>query len=163
MPDLAKNIVLNLTNFSLCCSYIAIATNPVAAGEPIIDSKCRYHQRTPETFRKIPPQNRATIYFTSGFQANKQKYFLQVLKLPNATGVFCLFSSNYQKNRKITKVQLIQDKQIEKVEKLSDQAATYIITVKGDKNENIFRAFYKLNLSNPHQPKLTPLIKIYKS
>ncbi|MBC1255536.1 hypothetical protein, partial [Trichormus variabilis] len=108
-------------------------------------------------------QSRATIYFTSGFNANKQKYFLQVLKLPNSTGIFCLFNTNSQKTKKITETQMIQNKQIEKVEKLSDQAATYIVTVKGNKDENIFRAFYKLNLSNPYRPKITPIIKIYKS
>ncbi|MBD2252120.1 hypothetical protein [Nostoc parmelioides] len=157
------NIVLNLTIIGLFFSYVATFTNPVIAGEAIIDKNCRYHRRTPQNMQKIPPQSRATIYFTSRFNANKEKYFLQVLKLPNSTGVFCLFSTNSQKTKKITETQLIQNKQIENVEKLSDQAATYIITVKGNKHENIFRAFYKLNLSNPYHPKMTPIIRIYKS
>ncbi|BAB74745.1 hypothetical protein ACN23B_15280 [Anabaena sp. FACHB-709] len=157
------NIVLNLTIIGLFSSYIAIFTNPVIASEAIIDKNCRYHRRTPQNIQKIPPKSRATVYFTSGFNANKQKYFLQVLKLPNSTGIFCLFSTNSQKAKKIPETQLIQNKQIEKVEKLSEQAATYIVTVKGNKNENIFRAFYKLNLSNPYRPEMTPIIKIYKS
>ncbi|ABA20490.1 conserved hypothetical protein [Trichormus variabilis ATCC 29413] len=163
MLKLSSNIVLNLTIIGLFSSYIAIFTTPVIAGEAIIDRNCRYHRRTPQNIQKIPLQSRATIYFTSGFNANKQKYFLQVLKLPNSTGIFCLFNTNSQKTKKITETQMIQNKQIEKVEKLSDQAATYIVTVKGNKDENIFRAFYKLNLSNPYRPKITPIIKIYKS
>jgi hypothetical protein len=131
------------------------------AGEPILDRNCRYHERTRENFKKIPPENRATIYFTSGFNVGKQQYFLQVLKLPNSTSVFCLVNPNTKTNQKISKLQLIQDKKIEKIEKFPDKPATYIVRAEGDKNENVFRVIYKLNLSNPYEPKLSPLIKIY--
>ncbi|BAT52388.1 hypothetical protein NOS3756_13230 [Nostoc sp. NIES-3756] len=161
MYKLSKNSVSALTIFSLYCSNLAIFTNPVMAGEPILDRNCRHHARTPENFKKFPPQNRATIYFTSGFNAGKQKYFLQVLKFPNSTSVFCLINPKTKTNQKINKIQLIQDKKIEKIEKFPDKQATYIVRAEGDKNENVFRVIYKLNLSNPYEPKLSPLIKIY--
>jgi hypothetical protein len=154
-------IYLSLTGLSLLTGSMAMLSKPVTAGEPIIDNNCQYHNRTQEVFRKIPPQNRGTIFLTSGFEVNNQKYFLQVYKFPNSTGMFCLVKPN-SLPLKLKQAQFIQDKLIEKVEKDSSQKANYIVTVRGDKNDKILRAYYRLNLSNPNQPKVTPIIIVYK-
>ncbi|WP_242045456.1 MULTISPECIES: hypothetical protein [unclassified Calothrix] len=156
-----KYIGLGLTNLSLLTASIAIISKPINAGEPIIDNNCQYHVRTPEVFRKIPPQKRGTIYLTSAFDVNRQKYFLQVYKFPNSTGVFCLATFNAQP-QKLKQSQLIQDKIIEKVAKDSSRKANYIVTVRGGINDDFLRIHYRLNLSNPNQPKVTPIIIIYK-
>ncbi len=57
---------------------------------------------------------------------------------------------------------IIQNKVIEKLEKHPDQPATYIVTVKGDESGDILNTAYRLNLTNPEQPKVTPLIRVYK-
>ncbi|BCL35050.1 hypothetical protein [Nostoc sp. MS1] len=161
MLKLSKKSVSTLTIFSLYCINLVIFTNPVMAGEAILDRNCRYYVRTPENLKKVPPQNRATVYFTSGFNTGKQKYFLQVLKFPNSTSVFCLVNPHTKTNQKINKIQLIQDKKIEKIENFPDKPASYIVRAEGDKKENLFRVIYQLNLSNPYDPKLSPLVKIY--
>lgn len=156
-----KSLRLSLTGLSLLIATISIILKPVNAGEPIIDNNCQYHVRTPEVFRKIPPQKRGTIYLTSAFDVNRKKYFLQVYKFPNSTGVFCLATFNAQP-QKLKKSQLIQDKIIEKVAKDPSRNAIYIVTVRGGKNDEFSRVHYRLNLSNPNQPKVTPIITIYK-
>jgi hypothetical protein len=156
-----KLIYSSLTGLSLLTGSMAMLSKPVTAGEPIIDSNCQYHIRTQEVFRKIPPQNRGTIFLTSGFEVNHQKYFLQVLKFPNSTGVFCLVKRN-SLPQKLTQAQLIQDKLIEKIEKDPSLKANYIVTVRGDTNDKILKALYRLNLTNPNQAKVTPIIVMYK-
>lgn len=158
MLSRANLVALSLTGLS----FVTVNMATVIAGEPIIDRNCRLYQRKPETISKIPPENQGTVYFTSSFKANNQKYFLQVLKFPDSTRVFCLLGTNQQTNQRLTLLNFIQDKQIEKVEKLASQEAKYIVIVKGNNDEDVFRTFYKLNLSNPNQPQITTLVQLYK-
>lgn len=157
-----KPIALSLTGLSLFAGSITILSKPVAAGEPIIDYNCRFHEITSENVKKISPQSRGTVFLTSGFEFNKQKYVLQVLKFPNSRGVFCLWQPNSRIPQRLRKVQLIQDKLIEKVQKDSSRSANYIVTVRGDKNEDFLRTHYRLNLTNPNRPEVTPIIVVYK-
>jgi hypothetical protein len=156
-----KIIAFSLTGLSLFTGSMEMLSTPVTAGEAIRDNRCQYHIRTQEVFRKIPPQNRGTVFLTSGFDVNNQKYFLQVLKFPNSTSVFCLVKPNSPPQR-LNQAQFIQDKLIEKIEKDSSRKANYIVTIRGDKNEKILKALYRLNLTNPNQPKVTPRIVMYK-
>lgn len=157
-----KFITLNLTNFSFLIVSLTIFSNSVVAGEGIIDKNCRYYNRSREIFQKIPPQYQGRILSTSIFEINRQKYHLQVLKFPNNTNVFCLLTPNSRTFKRLTASEMIQDKVIEKVEKHPDRQATYIVTVRGNKNEDILRTIYRLNLTNPNQPEVTPLIRVYK-
>lgn len=157
-----KPLGLSLTGLTLFTGSMASLSKPVIAGEPIIDKNCQFHNRTQEVFRKIPSQNRGNIFLTSGFEVNNQKYFLQVLKFPNFTSVFCLWKTNSRIPQRLTQAQLIQDKLIEKVEKDSSRLATYIVTVRGDKNQNILKTFYRLKLTNPNRPEVIPMVIIYK-
>ncbi|BAY08046.1 hypothetical protein [Calothrix sp. NIES-2098] len=157
-----KPIACSLTGLILFTLGIEILSKPVAAGEPIIDKNCQYHERTQEIVKKIPPQSRGTVYWTSSFDVNNQKYILQVLKFPNSRSVFCLWQPQKLIPQRLVQAQLIQDRLIEKVEKDSSQKANYIVTVRGEKNENILRTSYRLNLTNPNQPKVTPIIAVYK-
>jgi len=162
MLNLSKIIALALTSLSFYSASISTLSNPAIAGEPIIDRHCRFHQRTPEVFRKIPPHNRATIVQTSHFQVNNQKYTLQLLKFPNSTNVLCLWKPNKRLPERLKNVSIIQDKVIEKVRRDTPQTANFIITVRGKKTEDILNTAYRLDLTNPNQPKLTPLIRVYK-
>ncbi|OUL21701.1 hypothetical protein BV372_31475 [Nostoc sp. T09] len=157
-----KPIAWSLTGLSLFTVNIEILSKPVAAGEPIIDKNCQFHERTQEIFKKIPPQSQGTVFLTSGFEVDNQKYILQVLKFPNSRGVFCLWRTNSRIPQRLTQAQLIQDKLIEKVEKDSSQKATYIVTIRGDKNQNILRTYYRLRLTNPNRPEVTPMVVVYK-
>jgi hypothetical protein len=157
-----KPIALSLTGLSLFIGSIASLLKPVAAGEQIIDKNCHFHVRTGEIVNKIPPQNRGTVFLTSGFEVKNQKYILQVLQFPNSRGVFCLWQPNSSIPQRLGKVQLIQDKLIEKVQKDYSHPANYIVTVRGDKNEDFLRTHYRLNLINPNQPEVTPIIVVYK-
>ncbi|WP_413175790.1 hypothetical protein [Anabaena azotica] len=132
------------------------------SGEPIIDRNCRFHERKRETFKNITPQNRGIIWLTKQFKINNQRYYLQVLKFPDSTGVFCMGIANKDLPKKLINSELIQNKLIEKVEQDTNQPSDYIVTVKGSKNKNILRTIYRLNLSNPQQPKLTPILRVYK-
>src|SRR5689334_15621149 len=89
-----KFITLSLINLSFFIVSLAIFSSPVIAGEGIIDKNCRYHNRTREIFQKIPPQHQGRILSTFIFELNRQKYYLQVLKFPNNTNVFCLLTPN---------------------------------------------------------------------
>lgn len=162
MRNISKVIALALTSFSFASASISTLSNPVSAGEPIIDRNCNRHKRTPEVFRKIPRQNQAIIVQSSHFQVNNQKYTLQLLKFPNSTNVLCLWKPNKRLPERLKNVSIIQDKVIEKVGKDTSRPATYIITVKGEKTEDILNTAYRLDLTNPNQPKLTPLIRVYK-
>ena len=156
-----KSIAFSVTGLSLLAANMAMPLKPVTAGEPIIDNNCKYHERTQEVFRKIPPQNRGQIYLTSRFDINKEKYFLQIWKFPNSRSVFCLVKPN-SLPQKLQKAQLIQDKLIEKFGKDSSRKANYIVTVRGDKDDNFLKVHYRLDLTNPNQPKVTPIIVVYK-
>lgn len=65
--------------------------------------------------------------------------------------------------QRLKNVSIIQDKVIEKIEKDASKPATYIVTVRGEKTEDILSTAYRLNLINPNQPKVTPLIIVYKN
>ncbi|AFY41602.1 hypothetical protein [Nostoc sp. PCC 7107] len=163
MLNLSKVITLILISSSFCSASISTLSKPVLAGEPIIDKNCRRHQRTQAVFQKIPPQNQARIFMTSPFQINNQKYTLQLLKFPNSTGVLCFWKYNDRSPKRLNDIAIIQDKVIEKIEKHPSLTANYIVIVKGEKNEDILRTTYRLNLINPYQPKVTPIIRIYKN
>lgn len=168
-----KPIAWSLTSLSLFTLSMEILSKPVAAGEPIIDKNCQFHERTQEIFNKIPSQSRGTVYWISSFEVNNQKYILQVLKFPNSRSVFCLWQPNsliFQRlwqpqkliSQRLAQAQIIQDRLIEKVEQDSSRKANYIVIVRGDKNENILRTSYRLNLTNPNRPEVTPIIVVYK-
>ncbi|RCJ18039.1 hypothetical protein A6S26_29185 [Nostoc sp. ATCC 43529] len=161
MPNFSKIIAFTLTSVGFYSASILLL-KPVFAGEPIIDKNCQYHQRTQETFQKIPPQNQGKTFQTSAFQVNNQKYALQLLKFPNSTGVLCLWKPNARRLERLADLSVIQDKVIEKIEKDVSKPANYIVTVRGDKTEEILKTIYRLNLTNPNQPQLTPLIRVYK-
>lgn len=163
MMKLSKFIALNLTSLTLSFAAINILSEPVMSGEPIIDRNCKFHNRTIEIFKKIQAQDRGTIWLTKGFNSSNQRYYLQVLKFPDSTGVFCMGIANKDLPKRLINSELIQNKLIEKVEQDAAQPTNYIVTVKGGKNENFLRTTYRLNLSNPQQPKLTPILRVYKS
>lgn len=162
MLNLYKVLTLALTSLTFVSVGILTLPKPTLAGEPIIDRNCHYHKRTPEVFKKIPPQHQATVLKTSFFQINNQKYALQLLKFPNSTGFFCFRKPNARMPQRLNNVAIIQDKIIEKFEKDTSRPANYIVTVKGEKTEDILRTTYRLNLTNPNQPKVTPIIRVYK-
>ncbi|MBD2446189.1 hypothetical protein H6G76_03260 [Nostoc sp. FACHB-152] len=162
MLNYSKFIAFTLTSFSFYTASVSILLKPAFAGEPIIDRNCNRHERTPEVFRKILPQNQAVILQSSHFKVNNQKYTLQLLKFPNSTNVLCLWKPNKRLPERLKNVSIIQDKVIEKVGRENLQTANFIITVKGKKTEDILNTAYKLDLTNPNQPKLTPLIRVYK-
>ncbi|MBD2208443.1 hypothetical protein H6G64_01795 [Calothrix sp. FACHB-156] len=162
MLTFSKVTALALTSLSFYGVSISTLSTSAMAGEPIIDRNCRYHQRTRKVFRQIPPRNQARVLSTSHFQVNNQKYALQLLKFPNSTGVLCLWKLNARLPERLRNVSIIQDKVIEKLEKHPDQPGTYIVTVKGDESGDILNTAYRLNLTNPEQPKVTPLIRVYK-
>jgi hypothetical protein len=132
------------------------------AGEPILDRNCRYHERSREVFIKIPPQNQGSVFSTLFFKVKNNKHILQVWKFPDNSGILCLFIPDSQLPIKINNAQLIQDKLIEKVEKDPGNINHFIVSIKGKKNENILRTSYRLNLSNPKQPKVSRMIIVYK-
>jgi hypothetical protein len=85
----------------------------------------------------------------------------------NLEGIFNSFNGQFIPHlcnvpQRLKNVSMIQDKVIEKFEKDADQPATYIVTVRGDKTEDILRTAYRLDLTNPYQPKAIPLIRVYK-
>jgi hypothetical protein len=162
MLNYSKFLALTLTTFSFCTASVSTLSKPASAGEPIIDRNCNFHERTPEGFRNIPPQNQATIVQSSHFKVNNQRYTLQLLKFPNSTNVLCLWKPNQRLPERLKNVSIIQDKVIEKVGRQNLQTANFIITVKGEKTEDILNTAYRLDLTNPNQPKLTPLIRVYK-
>lgn len=162
MLTFSQATALALTSLSLYGVSISTLSTSVIAGEPIIDRNCRYHVRTQEVLRQIPQRNHARVFSTSQFQVNNQKYVLQLLKFPNSTGVLCLWKPHTRLRQRLKDVSIIQDKVIEKLEKHPDQPATYIVTVKGDESGDILNTAYRLNLTNPEQPKVTPLIRVYK-
>lgn len=163
MPNFSKVIALALTGLSFWGASISILSQPALSGEPIIDRNCGYHVRTPEVLKKIPPQNRATVLNTSLFQVNNQKYTLQLLQFPNSKSVLCLWQPNARLPQKLKDAAIIQDKLIEKLEKDAYRPANYIVTVRGEKSEDILTTTYRLNLTNPNQPKVTPIIRVYKN
>ncbi|MCC5636468.1 hypothetical protein LC593_11465 [Nostoc sp. CHAB 5844] len=163
MLNFSKVIALALISLSFYDVSISTLSKHAFAGEPIIDRNCRYHERTKEVFQKIPLQNQARVLMTSFFQVNNQKYTLQLLNFPNSTGVLCLRRPNARLLQRLKDVAIIQDKVIEKVEKDPYRPANYIVTVKGEKTEDILRTAYRLNLTNPNQPKVTPIIRVYKN
>ncbi|MDZ7962571.1 MAG: hypothetical protein RMY34_32680 [Aulosira sp. DedQUE10] len=162
MLNFSKVIALALTSLIFYSASISTLSKLALAGEPIIDRNCRYHERTQAVFKKIPPGNQARVLSTSHFQVNNQKYALQLLKFPNSTGVLCLRKPNARLPQRLRDVSIIQDKVIEKIEKDPSRPATYIVTVRGEQAEDILRTAYRLNLTNPDQPKVTPLIRVYK-
>ncbi|HIK05094.1 MAG TPA: hypothetical protein IGS40_10320 [Trichormus sp. M33_DOE_039] len=163
MLNFFKVISLTLTSLSFYSASISILSKTAFAGEPIIDRNCQYHQRTQAVFQKIPLRNRAKILLTSTFQVNHQKYTLQLLQFPNSTSVLCLRQANALLPQRLKNVSIIQDKVIEKIEKETAKTAIYIVTVRGEKTGDILRTTYRLNLTNPHQPKVTPLVIVYKN
>jgi len=163
MLNFCKVTALTLTSLSFYGISVSTLSKAALAGEPIIDRNCRRHERTQKVFQQIPPQNQATILMTSSFQINNQKYALQLLKFSNSTGVLCLWKPNTRLPQRLEGVSIIQDKVIEKVEKDPSRLANYIITVKGEKTEDILRTAYRLDLTNPDKPKVTPLVRVYKS
>jgi hypothetical protein len=162
MLNSSKVVALAVTSLSLSTASISILSNTAFAGEPIIDRNCYFHERTPEGFRQIPPQDQATIVQSSHFKVNNQKYTLQLLKFPDSTNVLCLWKPNKRLPERLKNVSIIQNKVIEKVGRNNLQTANFIITVKGEKTEDILNTAYRLDLTNPNQPKLTPLIRVYK-
>jgi hypothetical protein len=163
MLNFSKVPALSLTSLTLYGITVSTLSKAALAGEPIIDRNCRRHERTQKVFQQISPENRARILMTSSFQINNQKYALQLLKFYNSTNVLCLWKPNALQPQRLKHVSIIQDKVIEKVEKEPSRPANYIITVKGEKTEDILRTAYRLDLTNPAQPKVTPLIIIYKN
>jgi hypothetical protein len=157
-------IALALTTLTFYSANILTLSKSVLAGEPIIDRNCRfYYQRTQALLQKIPPQNQARILLTSPFRVNNQKYTLQLLKFPNSTNVLCLWQPNAVQPQRLRDVSVLQDKVIEKIEKDASRPANYIVTVRGEKTTDILTTAYRLNLTNPNQPKVTPLIRVYKN
>lgn len=163
MLDFSKVITLALTSLSFSSMSVSILSEFAFAGEPIIDRNCHRHERKKEVFQQILPQNRAKILMTSSFEVNNRKYAIQLLKFPDSTGVLCLWKPNARLPQRLKDVSIIQDKVIEKFEKDPSRPANYIITVKGEKTEDILKTAYRLNLTNPNQPKVTPLIRVYKN
>ncbi|MBD2683322.1 MULTISPECIES: hypothetical protein [Nostoc] len=85
----------------------------------------------------------------------------------NLEGIFNSFNCQFMPHlcnvpQRLKNVSILQDKEIEKIEKDASQPATYIVTVRGEKTEDILRTAYRLNLINPNQPKVIPLIRVYK-
>ncbi|MBD2246603.1 hypothetical protein [Nostoc sp. FACHB-888] len=162
MLNFSKVLALALTSLSFYTASIPTFLKPALAGEPIIDRNCHRHERTQAVFQKIPPQNQARILLTSPFKVNNQKYALQLLKFPNSTGVLCLWKPNDRLPQRLKSLSMIQDKVIEKVERDASHPGTYIVTVRGEKAEDILTRAYRLNLTNPNQPKATLLVRVYK-
>ncbi|MBK1990130.1 hypothetical protein A0J48_021815 [Sphaerospermopsis aphanizomenoides BCCUSP55] len=162
MFKLSKFISGNLASLTLCSIFIGILSKPVISGEPIMDRNCGLNERTNENFKKLTPQNRGYIWLTKDFKFNNQKYYLQVYRFPDHTGVFCLGIVNKHLPKRLINAEILQNKLIEKVDRDTSQQNHYIVTVKGNKNEDFLRTTYRLNLSNPQNPKVTPIIKVYK-
>ncbi|MFM6157388.1 MAG: hypothetical protein ACKPE3_31055, partial [Sphaerospermopsis kisseleviana] len=145
MLNFPKFMALTVTSCSFAVVTLSTLSKPILAGEPIIDRNCRYHERTREVFQKISPENQGTVLLTSPFKVNNQKYTLQLLKFPNSRGVLCLWQGNPTLPQRLKGVSMIQDKVIEKIEQDPSQLATYIVTVRGEKGEDILRTGYRLN------------------
>jgi hypothetical protein len=163
MLNVSKVIACTLISLSFYSVSLSTFLKLALAGEPIMDRNCGYHVRTPAVVHKIPPQDRARILLTSPFEVNNQKYALQLLKFPDSTGVLCLWKPNARLPQRLGDVSIIQEKVIEKIEKDASRPATYIVTVRSEKAEDILRTIYRLNLTNPNQPKVTPLLRVYKN
>lgn len=163
MLNFSKLIALTLTTCSFAVFTLSTLSKPILAGLPIIDRNCRYHKRTGELVQKTPPQNQGTVLLGSPFRVNNQKYTLHLVKFPNSRGVLCLWQGNTSPPQRLKGVSMIQDKVIEKIEKDPSQLATYIVTVRGEKDEDILRTGYRLNLTNPNKPKVTQLIRVYNN
>ncbi|HLP89585.1 MAG TPA: hypothetical protein VK184_13460 [Nostocaceae cyanobacterium] len=163
MLNFSQVIRLAFISLSFYSASILILSKSAVAGEPIIDRNCQHHERTQEVFKKIPPNHQATGWRTSSFEVNNQKYALQLLRFSNSTGVLCLVKPNTPQRQRLRGIPVIQDKLIEKIEKDNSKPANYIVTVRGEKTEDILRTVYRLNLTNPNQPKVTPILRVYKN
>jgi hypothetical protein len=161
MLKLSKLIAGNLASVTLCFTMIGILSKPAISGTPIMDRNCGFNDRTPETFKKLTPQNRGDIWLTKDFKFNNQRYYLQLHRFPDNTSVLCLGSAN-KLPKKLKNAEILQNKLIEKVERDKSKINHYIVTVKGGKNEDFLRTTYRLNLSNPQNPKVTPILIVYK-
>lgn len=158
---LSKFIAGNLATLTLCSTFVVTLSKPVISGEPIMDRNCGFNERTKETFTKLTPQNRGYIWLTNHFKSNNRSYYLQVYTFPDNTGVFCL-GIGRQLPKRLKNAEILQNKLIEKFEQDKSKLNHYIVTVKGNKNEDFLRTTYRLNLSNPQNPKVTPILRVYK-
>ncbi|WP_353930151.1 hypothetical protein WJM97_17895 [Okeanomitos corallinicola TIOX110] len=127
-----------------------------------MDRNCGFSERTPKTFKKLTPQNRGRIWSTHQLKSNNQRYYFQVYKFPDNTGVFCLGIAGKNLPKRLKKAEILQNKLIEKVEQDNSQMNHYIVTVKGGKKDDFLRTTYRLNLSNPQNPKVSTILIVYK-
>ncbi|GAB1544928.1 hypothetical protein NUACC21_76040 [Scytonema sp. NUACC21] len=149
---------------SLLTGSIVYLSKPVFAGEPLFDKNCRHYPRTTENFKGPSAREATYIFRTLSFTANREKFFLTVLRARDGRAVFCISPANSLQKKRLSNVERIQSKYIYQIVKEQNKSAGFLITLREDSHRSWRKpypaerktrtAVYKLNLENPDFPVL---------
>ncbi len=149
MANLNRFITATLTTLSLFIGTIVYLSKPASADEVYIDNNCRRNQA-------LPQDDRFTIFYSSQIRVNGQDYWFYAGRYQDGAAIFCISRVNFREASTLSARQ-IQYQFIEKIVKVPNRNATFIVTVAEGNGSPVPLTDYRLNLNNPNRPILTRL------
>lgn len=149
MASLNRFVNATLTILSLFVGTIIYLSKPASADEVYIDNNCRRNQA-------LSQYDRFTVFLRSQFRANGQNYWFYAGRYQDGAAIFCISRPDFREARTLSARQ-IQNQFIDKIVKVPNRKATFIVTVAEGNGSRVPLTDYRIDLNNPNRPVVTRL------
>lgn len=143
------NSLIQIILFLLLTGTLTIITQASKAQDVYIDENCRHNPNLQQIDRFV-------VFYSRKFTTNNQTYWLYATRYQDGAVLFCVSRPNF------VQPQLIQAEEIsfqfiEKIDQNGNNSPNFHVQVRHGQNINVPLSDYRLNLTNPARPKVTPL------
>ncbi|MFB2917756.1 hypothetical protein [Aerosakkonema funiforme] len=149
MASLNRCVTATLTTLSLFFGMIVYLSKPASADDVYVDNNCRRNQ-------SLPQDDRFTIFYSSQIRSNSQNNWFYAGRYQDGAVIFCISRPDFREARTLSASQ-IQNQFIDKIVKVPNRNATFIVTVAEGNGGRVPLTDYRLDLNNPNRPVLTRL------
>jgi hypothetical protein len=149
MPSLNRFGNATLTTLTLFVGTFIYLSKPASADEVYIDNNCRRNQA-------LSLYDRFNVFYSSQIRANAQDYLFYAGRYQDGAAIFCISRPGFREARTLSARQ-IQNQFIDKIVKVRNRNATFIVTVAEGSGSPVPLTDYRLDLNNPNRPVLTRL------
>ncbi|WP_190484522.1 hypothetical protein [Microcoleus sp. FACHB-831] len=149
MPSLNRFVNATLTTLTLFVGTVIYLSKPASADEVYIDNNCRRNQ-------SLPQEDRFKVFYSSQIRANAQDYLFYAGRYQDGSAIFCISRPGFRETRALSARQ-IQNQFIDKIVKVPNRTATFIVTVAEGNGSRVPLTDYRIGLNNPNRPVVTRL------
>ncbi|MDB9311622.1 hypothetical protein PN462_00810 [Spirulina sp. CS-785/01] len=143
------NPLIKTTVFLLLTGTVTTITQPSKAQDVYIDNNCRYNPNLEQI-------DRFTVFYGRKFTTNNQTYWLYASRYQDGAVLFCVSRPDFVQPQPI-QAEEINAQFIEKIEQNGNNSPSFDIQVRMGNGGRSPLLDYRLDLSNPDRPTVTPL------